>query len=333
LQKLAAGQQTRAANQAADLAPAVQSAAAATSVLATLSAAAATPGSSGPLATSLASQVSAAERQVFVQATHTALHQGTATPVTEAKALSLNLDSGASGSTPASRSLSPAERGPTGSDTQSAQPQSSANGDPALNANAQQVLPPGHDANVLQANASTAGADTSAAANAATPAIAPAVQSPATAFALQVGPASQAADTSLQPNVQAIAVSIAAQAQPGSKQFNIRLDPPELGRVDVRLMVDSTGKAQAHLAVDKPQTLELLQRDSGTLARALKDSGVQLNNNGLQFSLKGQDRQSGGDQSKGRSLAVAAAPTTGSAAGDISSSTIFASGSGVDIRV
>ncbi len=113
------------------------------------------------------------------------------------------------------------------------------------------------------------------------------------------------------------------------------MDPPELGRVDVRLTVDSTGKAQAHLAVDKPQTLELLQRDSGTLARALKDSGVQLNNNGLQFSLKGQDRQGSGSQrsqSRGRSLSVTAAVSA--ASGDSASLSSFStSASGVDIRV
>jgi flagellar hook-length control protein FliK len=149
---------------------------------------------------------------------------------------------------------------------------------------------------------------------------------------LQVGPASTSTNQSPVPDVHTLAVSIATQSQSGTKQFDIRLDPPELGRVDVRLTVDASGKAQAHLAVDKPQTLELLQRDSGTLARALKDSGVQLNNNGLQFSLKGQSRQGNGSpQSRGRALAVSAVDT--SAAAGTSSSTFSASISGVDIRV
>jgi flagellar hook-length control protein FliK len=304
------------------------------SLLSTLSKASATPApASAPAAASPASQISDAERQVFAQATHNALHQGATTSVTEAKTLSLNLDSSSGGTASSSQQTSGTGRPAAGADPQSAQPQAGATGDPVTNATIQPVLT--HDANTLQQPAAQADANNISAANAPNSAIASAAQAsaPANNFALQVGPASTTPDSSLQPNVQAIAVSIAAQAQPGAKQFNIRLDPPELGRVDVRLMVDSAGKAQAHLAVDKPQTLELLQRDSGTLARALKESGVQLNNNGLQFSLKGQDRQSGGSQPKGRALAVAAVPTTALATGPASTSNIFASGTGVDIRV
>jgi flagellar hook-length control protein FliK len=40
--------------------------------------------------------------------------------------------------------------------------------------------------------------------------------------------------------VAGLAVAIAARAQNGSNQFDIRLDPAELGRVDVRLDVDRT---------------------------------------------------------------------------------------------
>ncbi len=269
-----------------------------------------------------------------MQATHNALHQGATTPVTEAKTLSLDLDSSAGNSTPSSQqSLSGANRQSTGADAQTTQTQSAATGDPGLNASAPPILPPSHDANVIQQGANSSDPTSSATANAGTSAVASATQTPSTTFALQVGPTSPGTASSPQPNVQAIAVSIASQAQTGSKQFNIRLDPPELGRVDVRLMVDSTGKAQAHLAVDKPQTLELLQRDSGTLARALKDSGVQLNNNGLQFSLKGQDRQGSDAQPKGRALAVTAVPAASTSPGSVSSSTNFASGNGVDIRV
>ena len=41
-----------------------------------------------------------------------------------------------------------------------------------------------------------------------------------------------------------MAVEIAAKSQSGAKQFDIRLDPPELGRVEVRLSIDASGKAQ-----------------------------------------------------------------------------------------
>ena len=63
------------------------------------------------------------------------------------------------------------------------------------------------------------------------------------------------------------------RSQSGAKQFDIRLDPPELGRVEVRLSIDATGKASAHLSADQPQTLDLLQKDAPALTRALRDAG------------------------------------------------------------
>jgi flagellar hook-length control protein FliK len=92
-----------------------------------------------------------------------------------------------------------------------------------------------------------------------------------------------------QPNMDVLAVQIAAKSQSGAKQFDIRLDPPELGRVDVRLSIDSSGKAQAHLTADQPQTLELLQKDASSLTRALRDAGLDVSQNGLNFSLRGQN--------------------------------------------
>ena len=49
------------------------------------------------------------------------------------------------------------------------------------------------------------------------------------------------------PNVNSLAVEIAARSQSGSKEFQIRLDPPELGHVEVRLSIDASGKAEAHM--------------------------------------------------------------------------------------
>ena len=90
--------------------------------------------------------------------------------------------------------------------------------------------------------------------------------------------------------MQTLALHIAARWAKGESRFTIRLDPPELGRIDVNLNVNSHGHAQAVLAVEKPQTLELLLRDAPTLERALKDAGLELGSN-LSFSLKEEGRQ------------------------------------------
>jgi flagellar hook-length control protein FliK len=102
------------------------------------------------------------------------------------------------------------------------------------------------------------------------------------------------------PTLNGLAVEIAAKSQAGTKQFDIRLDPPELGRVDVRLAIDANGKTQAHLTADQPQTLDLLQKDAATLTRALRDAGLDVSHDGLNFSLRNQQQQSGHDQSNGQ---------------------------------
>lgn len=100
------------------------------------------------------------------------------------------------------------------------------------------------------------------------------------------------------PDLDALAVSVAARAMSGVKQFEIRLDPPELGRVDVRLSIDASGKTEAHMTADQPQTLTLLQKDAPALTQALRDAGLDVSQGGLNFSLRGQDRQ-GGESGQG----------------------------------
>ena len=105
--------------------------------------------------------------------------------------------------------------------------------------------------------------------------------------------ATQSADTgnplmSAPVPLESLAVEIAARAQSGSNRFEIRLDPPELGRIDVRLDIDRSGNVTSRLVVDKAETLEALRRDAHQLERALQDAGLKTSDNGLQFSLRDQ---------------------------------------------
>jgi flagellar hook-length control protein FliK len=141
------------------------------------------------------------------------------------------------------------------------------------------------------------------------------------------------------PDINALAVNIAAKSEDGQKHFDIRLDPAELGRVDVRLTVDDAGKAQAMLTVEKPQTLELLQKDQTHLERALKDAGLDLTQNGLSFSLKGQQQQQHTAQdhapfARGQRLAArAVVAATQDITPTLSTGGIAASDTRLDIRV
>jgi hypothetical protein len=82
--------------------------------------------------------------------------------------------------------------------------------------------------------------------------------------------------------------AIAARVEAGEKQFEIRLDPPDLGRIEVRLNVDSSGRATSHLVVDRADTLDLLRRDAPALERALQSAGLTTDDGALQFSLRDQ---------------------------------------------
>ena len=92
--------------------------------------------------------------------------------------------------------------------------------------------------------------------------------------------------------IAGLAVEIVARAQSGSTKFEIRLDPPELGRIDVRLDIDRSGHVTSRLVVDRPETLDLLQRAAPDLEQALQQAGLKTADSGLQFSLR--DQNSGG---------------------------------------
>jgi hypothetical protein len=87
--------------------------------------------------------------------------------------------------------------------------------------------------------------------------------------------------------VAGLAIEIVSRAQDGSRRFEIRLDPPELGRIDVRLDVDSGGNVTSRLTVERADTLDLLRRDAPQLERALQHAGLNTEG-GLQFSLRDQ---------------------------------------------
>jgi flagellar hook-length control protein FliK len=83
-----------------------------------------------------------------------------------------------------------------------------------------------------------------------------------------------------------IAGEIASKAKRGATRFEIRLDPPELGRIDVRIDVDKDGRVMSRLMVEKTETLDLLKADQRALERALQDAGFKADQGSLSFSLK-----------------------------------------------
>ena len=84
----------------------------------------------------------------------------------------------------------------------------------------------------------------------------------------------------------AIALQISKHVAKGVSTFQIRLDPAEMGRIDVKLELAQDGRVTAHLTVEKAETLDLLQKDAKALEQALKDAGLDADSDTLNFSLK-----------------------------------------------
>lgn len=101
-------------------------------------------------------------------------------------------------------------------------------------------------------------------------------------------------------NLPQLAFELVRQVNDGNTRFQIRLDPPELGRIDVKLDIDKAGQVNARLTVEKAETLDLMQRDQRGLERALQQAGLDGAKTNLEFSLKqnpfsGQQGQDGGN--------------------------------------
>jgi flagellar hook-length control protein FliK len=88
-----------------------------------------------------------------------------------------------------------------------------------------------------------------------------------------------------------VAAEIARNLKNGSTRFQMRFDPPELGRVEVNMRVASDGSVQAHLIVERPETLDMFMRDQRGLERALEAAGLNADSENLQFSLKQEGGQ------------------------------------------
>jgi len=148
-------------------------------------------------------------------------------------------------------------------------------------------------------------------------------------------------------NMGQVAFEMVRQVHQGTSRFSFRIDPPELGRVDVKMHVDASGAVNARLTVERSETLDMFQRDRGALEKALTQAGLDSGKTNLEFSLK-QNQQNpfagmtGGDQrpnngSNGSQFSLASSTGGGDDAGPaIPSITLYrgiASAGGVNLFV
>jgi flagellar hook-length control protein FliK len=109
-----------------------------------------------------------------------------------------------------------------------------------------------------------------------------AAAAPAAARAAVAGPAV----------VSQVAVHITRAVEDSAHHFTVDLKPPTLGSITIELQIGHDHRVNAVIAAERPETLDLLQRDSRALERAVQDAGLRTDSGSLNFGLKGEgDRQ------------------------------------------
>ncbi len=82
-----------------------------------------------------------------------------------------------------------------------------------------------------------------------------------------------------------VAQHVARRFDGQSASFEVRLDPAELGRVDVKITVDHDKRVTAAVSADSTQTLSDLRGAARNIERALNEAGLDLAQGGLSFDL------------------------------------------------
>lgn len=94
------------------------------------------------------------------------------------------------------------------------------------------------------------------------------------------------------PPAQQLGLALQYRIGRGETRFALRLDPPELGRIEVALKLHGDGRVDALVKAEHGHALELLQRDARMLERAFQQLGLKPEG-GIQFTT-GQGGQQHG---------------------------------------
>ena len=88
-----------------------------------------------------------------------------------------------------------------------------------------------------------------------------------------------------------VSVQIAKQVKDGVDRISVKLNPQELGRVEIKLEVAKDGSVQATVTAENKDTLAMLQKDADGLAKALADAGLTTDAGSMNFNLRGDGQQ------------------------------------------
>lgn len=102
--------------------------------------------------------------------------------------------------------------------------------------------------------------------------------------------------------VEQVAVQLHKAVKDGANEITIQLRPAELGKIEVKLEITADKSVTGTVVADNQATLNMLQKDSSSLQRALQEAGLQADAGCMQFSLRdeGQAHQFAQNQNEGQ---------------------------------
>ena len=97
--------------------------------------------------------------------------------------------------------------------------------------------------------------------------------------------------------IDQVKVNITKSAVKGVDNIEIKLKPEDLGHIEVKMQISKDGKLHAHIISSRPETMDILQREAGSLEKAFNEAGFDMDSGSLSFSFRegsesGQDRNS-----------------------------------------
>lgn len=92
-----------------------------------------------------------------------------------------------------------------------------------------------------------------------------------------------------------ISILTSSSQASGEQQVVIRLDPQELGKIQITVERTGEGSARVSLMVERPETLALFQRDQPQLYKALERAGIQADGHSIGFNLLSLSPSDGAD--------------------------------------
>jgi flagellar hook-length control protein FliK len=93
------------------------------------------------------------------------------------------------------------------------------------------------------------------------------------------------------PTTQAVAALInktAKNGMDGPQTLAIQLDPPELGKMHLKMRYEKGEPLRVHVVLEKADTMNMFQRDSHALQSALNQAGLETDSSSLTFDLGSQ---------------------------------------------